>query len=104
AAWPGAVNRVLELGGAADGSVDTGSATLPPGRDVPGNRRLKKACTCCVGANVGRASACAGLQSRWSGSQQPVAGGLKPRRRLKPAPQMCAYCIVLKGGFWIQDV
>jgi len=28
-------------------------------------------------SNVGQASACAGLQSRWSGSPRP-AGGLKP--------------------------
>src|SRR5437870_4571580 len=36
--------------------------------------------------HVGQASACAGLQSRWIGSMNAAAGGLKPRRRLKPAP------------------
>src|SRR2546422_786201 len=38
-------------------------------------------------SNVGRASACAGLQSRClKGPLHPGAGGLKPRRTLKPAP------------------
>ena len=35
-----------------------------------------------VDSNVGRASACAGLQSRLRGAQEPVVGRLKTRRRL----------------------
>src|SRR5881392_1346590 len=38
-----------------------------------------------MAADVGQASACAGLQSRWRDSYERCgAGGLKPRRRLKP--------------------
>jgi len=33
-----------------------------------------------VKSHVGRASACAGLQSRSRGTQEPVVGGLKARR------------------------
>src|SRR5204863_7475029 len=42
----------------------------------------------------GRLIACTGLQSRWNGSQEPVGGGLKPRRRLEACPTWSVTCIL----------